>query len=484
MDIEIIKKNDTYIPNKYEVERSKRLREQSNILARIKNVTIFMLIIIFCEKVILEPLQISFKWTQSTYVYWFSVFIVLIYPTQFIYKIRIFTWEMFYKRLKFPRDHFSKLLSVSYPLFLAAFLYVLNRGFSFEIGNDFWKNLEFEHKLIIPILLGFLLNIIISAFPGYVSYRLVSIVNKELAKKFPPDSTENEINKDKKKSTLVDKVESLVRKCKQVIIFVVSPTFVYAKCFKDKLERESLQYITVECTSKKCFKGKLDKDDKENRCECYWETIQNQKRDILQYINWINLLLVIFLYFLYGFLFLSKVGFFVELFLVTFILHFISRSIEIVYAFYIDVVRVNLRVFVNAENIKVINEWRNSSLQKSTRISLAFHSLLEVIISFVIIYVAYIYFNGSFHNGSIDIDFSYPLKLSDYYSLLMYSFSVSVFNVSLINHKNDFSWLIHIWQVGLSINLIILSLAYYIGMDNKMTKKQATYFYNLHRNNK
>lgn len=119
-------------------------------------------------------------------------------------------------------------------------------------------------------------------------------------------------------------------------------------------------------------------------------------------------------------------------------------------------VSVRLAIFRNDEKIKLINEWRSSTLQKSTRISLAVHSLLEIIIAFVIIYSIHLYFTRNFFNDSI-VGLGNQLNYEEFFTLLMYSFSVSIFNVDLINYKDKFRWFIHIWQAGLSLNLIVLS---------------------------
>jgi hypothetical protein len=262
------------------------------------------------------------------------------------------------------------------------------------------------------------------------------------------------------------------------LFLIIFPSKIYADFIKEKLELYIIKYYEDKCVNLNCYKKCLPNNKEIKKCECFWLSLHNQKRDLLKYINWFNLLFALFSFVIYGISLLDKRGFIIDVLLIMFLLHFLSRSFEIVLAFYKDVVSVRISIFRNEENIKFINEWRSSSLQKSTRISLAVHSLLEVVVSFVIIYSIYFYFNGSFFNNSLE-NLGDTLNYEGYFTLLMYSFSVSIFNVDLIVFKDKFSWFIHIWQVGLSLNLIVLSLSYYLGMNNNLTETQAEYFYDL-----
>ncbi|MEC0305048.1 hypothetical protein [Terribacillus saccharophilus] len=132
------------------------------------------------------------------------------------------------------------------------------------------------------------------------------------------------------------------------------------------------------------------------------------------------------------------------------LLHTLSRGIEIVYAFYKDVVSSRM-------NSELEIDEKLSNLKRGNRISLAVHSYLEMALIFGIIY------------------FIQPAtsKLSEGGSLLdsiLYSFSVMAFNFSFDKSFITLGGVLHVTQVFIGITLVVLSIANYLGMKDTMSE--------------
>jgi len=108
--------------------------------------------------------------------------------------------------------------------------------------------------------------------------------------------------------------------------------------------------------------------------------------------------------------------------------------------------------------------YKSSTLKRGHRISLAFHSYVEIVIMYSLIYIL-----------SNDLGYFYTIKSSDmksYLDFVLYSLSVSAFNISFTMDFSTFQKLIHVSQVFSNITLVVLSIASYIGMNDKMTEAE------------
>lgn len=141
--------------------------------------------------------------------------------------------------------------------------------------------------------------------------------------------------------------------------------------------------------------------------------------------NWLNIILM---FNIGSLLLLTQQNLHVPLFLkVFFIFHLISRIVEISYAFYKDIIDVE----------------KNTTIEAHQRIRLAVNSYLEIILLFAVIY--FIYSSKSFQNS------------------LLLSGSVSTFTFSSVKYESiKFKYITSI-QIFSSLNLVILSIASYIG---------------------
>lgn len=142
----------------------------------------------------------------------------------------------------------------------------------------------------------------------------------------------------------------------------------------------------------------------------------------------------------------------------------LSRSSEIVYSFYNDIVNED--------------DWRNTFLSRGDRIALAIKSLIEIIVlSSLVTSIVLAYGNiGTIMNYNSDE----LVKLVVFYlTVLMRSISISLFNISFSLELtfNGFLALflanIHLIQLITSAILITLSIAGYMGRNNEKV------FYNI-----
>ncbi|WP_336637301.1 hypothetical protein [Lysinibacillus fusiformis] len=271
------------------------------------------------------------------------------------------------------------------------------------------------------------------------------------------------------------------------------------------LKHKDLKNENYENFNSKYRKDKLYwytyKDFKKSNCLIpVKESLLNRinKKFILESNNWCNLkrticlmFIVIFINFLImtGILkgFLSRnimnIITFEEL-LISFLLIYImvrifSRGSEIAIAFYKDIVRVNSKIFfysnhsVDSENEKTNkyitgfaykNNHYSSLLRRSSRLSLAIHSLFEIILLYAMAYWLVFY---------LLIDSS-----SSFIATLLFSFSISAFNFSFMSYDFLVLTILHISQVGLSMVLILLSIAQYLNNEN-LTKQEEEFYYNV-----
>lgn len=156
-----------------------------------------------------------------------------------------------------------------------------------------------------------------------------------------------------------------------------------------------------------------------------------EKANFIQCSNWLNIFTTILL----GAIFVrcTKLPILV---LTIFVYRLISRCSEITYAFYKDIVD---------------EKGKTSSLKRGERISLAIHSFFEVIILYAFIY--YWLFGRS-------------MGVDQFISSLIFSTRVSTFTFELSCNELLFKYIV-ITQVIVSLNLVVLSLANYLGTSDK-----------------
>ncbi|MFI8685875.1 hypothetical protein [Rossellomorea sp. NPDC077527] len=251
------------------------------------------------------------------------------------------------------------------------------------------------------------------------------------------------------------------------ILFIIIPDFLFALEYKMYI-RKSHSICALENCHNLCSRD----SNGEGICLSSWDSIKVDTKYFVLFSNWLNVIvasitIIITLIFIGINNWLVLLMFFVLSFRV------FSRFVEIVIAFYKDVVVVEDKLFNtnDGNNPIYIHRWKNTLTLKSGRISLAIHSLLEVLMLFSAVYYYIYIFNilnseGEILNlvGGEDIGIKYI-------HFVLYSIPVTGLNVSYGNLPNIIWNTTHIIQLLLSLILIILSLSSYIGMDNKISQR-------------
>lgn len=295
------------------------------------------------------------------------------------------------------------------------------------------------------------------------------IVNEILCKK-------GEGNKEKYKKNTFDYWLNII---KHLACAILSPDYLSARIFKHSLENDNS--YNRECPNrnknKVVVKGteiiklkvhqvkdthvylntnvKCEYNSKEYRYDCERHQEKKRLQRFVIYSNWTNVaiacLLLILSWLIHIWIDDGK-NELIKLAFIFVIVRLISRSIEVAFAFYCDVVRTKMTRDLS------IGE-RSTNLKRGHRISLVVHSYFEFVILFSILYfLEPIWINGDVLSG-----------LKNYIDFILYSASVSAFNISFDTNKlTTLGKIIHTLQVFLSINLIVLSIATYLGFQDKM----------------
>nr|WP_259547329.1 hypothetical protein [Heyndrickxia oleronia] len=237
---------------------------------------------------------------------------------------------------------------------------------------------------------------------------------------------------------------------------IVSPDYFYATTFKALLWNNNLN---VKC------KKRENKKDKKHNCQiiseepdlydCELLSKKERRKNFILYSNWTNVIIAS-LFVAVALLCERHSNLLMFIFpILTF--HSLSRIIEIVMAFYKDVVRAKM------DKGSLDIGYRSSNLKRGHRISLAFHSYIEIVILYSLIYFI-----------SMELGYFYTLPSSNdmesYLDFLLYSLSVSAFNFSFTMDFSTFQKLVHVSQVFSNITLVVLSIATYIGMKDSMSE--------------
>lgn len=276
-------------------------------------------------------------------------------------------------------------------------------------------------------------------------------------------------------------------KLKDILLFFISPDGFSSLHYKNKLEKrfsKSSKSQTVRCL----------KDDSNNRLdsqEIYysidengnvistldWSRIRIERKFFIEWSNWANLIFTtVSCILIYILLYIFESNFLRVVIFSFLIFRMISRGVEIGLSFYVDVATINSKIFyknektkcykhildedslINNIDIVYINGFKSSLLRSQGRLSLAMHTLIELFFLFSAIYfMTYIFFD------------TVPHKHSTPFGAFLYSISVGVFNFSynekfLILPQGAF----HVSQILLSVVLILLSIAQYLGKNDEV----------------
>jgi hypothetical protein len=317
---------------------------------------------------------------------------------------------------------------------------------SWELDIDAWK----------LILLSILINHFISFLIHNVAYKNV-IIKKDFDFK-------NLSFKDGflLKSIIFElQLQKLLKELRRnILYFIFSPDYFYAVFYKSKLKNR------VGIT-----KNLDEYRDKDNKGLMEWDRIKIERKFFVEYSNWFNVCFIIIVTILIIGIW-NYHGFIVDILYYFLLFRLLSRSIEIVYAYYKDVVRVDSIIFKRCIKNKTetiyINNWKSSAIRKPARISLACHTLFELVLTFTLLY----YFVASISSSN-----NLPVNtLSLYWEFFVYSLSINIFNFSFTSYPNLLWSILHVAQVFIGVVLIVLSLARYLGLSDEITVRDEEFF--------
>lgn len=259
------------------------------------------------------------------------------------------------------------------------------------------------------------------------------------------------------------------------LCFLFSSDYFYALAYK-QLMKDSVKNACLGAPPTCACATSSDHYENDGICLAGWDQIKNARKFFVEFSNWLNVIFTILLSFVAVIFLWTNQGWIVDVFFYTICWRILSRSIEIAVAYYKDVVRVDAVIFTQkggATNKLYVNNWKSSLIRRPARISLAIHTLLEMILAFALLhYFLAVHFQP---------DSPLPLtngqeELLDYGSFFLFSVSLSFFNFSFTAYPALIWSIVHVWQVLLSMVLIILSLANYLGMDDTLLQRDRKFF--------
>ncbi|WP_394172390.1 hypothetical protein [Guptibacillus hwajinpoensis] len=250
---------------------------------------------------------------------------------------------------------------------------------------------------------------------------------------------------------------------KEKIIYTLLPDYYFALCYKVYIKN-----LNKECEFHSSGKCITDRDD---ICITEWDSIKIKVKYFIQFSNWLNVMITC-IFGIITVLFWGYNGWIIDLGFYILIARVFSRFIEISFAFYKDVVRVDDKVFTESSGERnYIHRWRNSLILKSGRISLAIHSLIEVVILYSLVYYSISIYFFELNNDELIKLIGFKSEILTYLNFLFTSIAVTVMNFSYTNFPH-IAWSIgHLSQVLLSMILIVLSLASYLGLNNNLSER-------------
>ncbi|HDR7676636.1 TPA: hypothetical protein QCX88_004804 [Bacillus wiedmannii] len=364
------------------------------------------------------------------------------------------------------------------------------------------------YLIIIPALL--LMRMILVYIVRYLIYLLVKKAYiKELS------ITDDNLNNEHTFFKFIKRIWLLLKS-------ILFPDFVAAKFFKDKIRGLVKAYASHKHKEVEKSHGR---DDSELNTTCR-DTVSFDERDLciqcndsikfmtkfhVKFSNWCNLMIamVLTICIIVGVINENSQfrTWYILLISIWLLLRLISRTWEIARAFYTDVVRVDVRIFNHNGEKVYLHSWKNSYIRKPLRISLVIHSLLELIVMFTCAYILTAVIFGNQigfqdqtkaqspdyktvskieNNQSVykiyAIKESNSSKVNDYiierkvYEFFIYAISICFFNISYINYGFYLWNILHVWQIIMSIVLIILCIAAYLGNSDDMYHRESKFF--------
>lgn len=258
-----------------------------------------------------------------------------------------------------------------------------------------------------------------------------------------------------------------VNRFKYYLTLIFSPDYLYAKIFKYSLSHDNNMNDKCFFRKKTMTNGRHLYSNRRVKCEYnlkmdryMCERHQEKKRlqKFVIYSNWVNLISAGVLMFIClitsALLKKDDTNNIIKFLFILVLVHIISRAIEVSFAFYNDVVKAKM-----TKDLKIGE--RSTNLKRGHRISLAVHTYVEFILLFSILY----FLEPKLINSDV---FSH---LNNYVEFILYSASVAAFNISFdVKQLTTFGKIIHTLQVFLSINLVVLSIATYLGFKDEMSE--------------
>lgn len=258
----------------------------------------------------------------------------------------------------------------------------------------------------------------------------------------------------------------------RVRMYFMSPDGFFSKYYKDELEKDLYEkmiflenykdYYTKEVKERvsgeaKNFKYGLSLEA--------WNLVKIERKFFIEWSNWLNCIFSILLCtatFLWIY-FVSASVYSIIFFFSLLVYRLFSRGIEIALSFYQDVVNKRAKIiYRKGKAYKYVLNFKSSLIRSRGRLSLAIHSLIEL---------TFLYSSLYFINSILTDTFE-KVVLTPFNSLL-FSASLGVFNFSF-NYADSYllfpQSILHISQILLSVVLILLSIAQYVGANDDLSK--------------
>ncbi|KNH13895.1 hypothetical protein ACS78_27615 [Priestia megaterium] len=356
-----------------------------------------------------------------------------------------------YKSLLKVEGRISKIKN--FCLGVPVLLFILSIALNPYYPKPQWFYYSFNTRY--SILIAFFLYIIITFSMHYLALKCIK--NPYLSS-LNEDTESNNIRKINLKRT-------------NLFLLIISPDYFFAKTFKNFINDF---YSNKDCTCEANCPS--SKNGNKEISFCNWDSIKNARRFFIEFSNWFNVIVTVLCTFIIVVCIRDNEGFLVDIIYYLLCYRIISRSIEILYAYFKDVVKVDSIIFTNKSNeSKYINNWKSSSLRKTARVSLAIHTLVEVVLVFSLFYYL-TYWRIIDECIECLPDVLDKTQFVDFYSFVLYSISISSFNFSFTSYHYLIWTLAHVLQVLLSMILIVLSLAQYISNNDEMSARDERFF--------
>jgi hypothetical protein len=252
-----------------------------------------------------------------------------------------------------------------------------------------------------------------------------------------------------------------------IVFFLLSPDNYFAQQYKENIKKAYKRCCHVTC-GKSCLRDR----NGEGICLKSWDLIKIHIKYFVIFSNWYNVILAVILTII-TILFWGYSGGIVSFIYFFVAARILSRFIEITLAFYKDVTRKDDKVFADIykENQKYVHGWKNSLLLKSSRVSLAIHSLAEIILLYSILYYfIYLEFLPSDIISKLKDTIGAAGEINAV-NFIFFSSTVSSFNFSFFSFESNLWSAAHVSQVLLSMVLIIMALATYLNADNDLLNR-------------